>query len=282
MPANRKILFFGDIIGKPGRRALAQVLPEMRVQYKPDAVIVNVENSSHGKGVTTAVLAELAPLNIDAYTSGNHVFSKGEQTFAAFEHYPNVIRPANYQIDAKKTGAEFMRRGAFPGRGWYRFERDGHGYLVLNLNGQIFFEEQFHGSVTSPFAEFDSLIEQHAKPGDATIVDFHVEATSEARAFGFYADGRASLVLGTHTHVSTADAQVLPKGTGYITDVGMCGAKNSVLGVPVANSLAIFSGGKFVYEIEESNPISVNAVVAEIDGAGHCIKIEKIYREVEV
>lgn len=275
------ILFFGDIVGKPGRKALAQVLPELRAQYKPDAVIVNIENSSHGKGITPAVMAELAPLNIDAYTSGNHIFSKGEQTITAFEQNENVIRPANYQVDSVLSKDVFVARGSFPGRGWYRFEKDGQSYLILNLNGQVFFEKQFAGSVTSPFAEIDSLLEQHAKPGDVILVDFHAEATSEKRAFGFYTDGRLSLVLGTHTHVPTADIQILPKGTGYVTDVGMCGAKNSVLGVPVENSLAIFHGGKFVYEIEEKDPISVNAVVAEVTD-GLCTKIEKVYREVDV
>lgn len=277
----RTVLFFGDIIGKPGRRALAQVLPELRAQYKPDAVIVNIENSSHGKGVTPAVLAELAPLSIDAYTSGNHIFSKGEQTITAFEQNPNVIRPANYQVDATLSKEIFVQRGSFPGKGWYRFEKDGQGYLILNLNGQVFFEKQFAGSVTSPFPELDSLLEQHAEPGDVVLVDFHAEATSEKRALGFYADGRVSLLFGTHTHVATADAQILPKGTGYVTDVGMCGALNSVLGVPVENSLAIFHGGKFVYEIEERNPIMVNAVVAEVTD-GLCTKIEKIYRQVDV
>ncbi len=220
-------------------------------------------------------------MSIDAYTSGNHIFSKGEQTVTAFEQHANVIRPANYQVDAALTNPVFVQRGSFPGSGWYRFEKDGQGYLILNLNGQVFFEKQFAGSVTSPFPELDSLLEQHAKPRDVILVDFHAEATSEKRALGFYADGRTSLVLGTHTHVPTADVQILPKGTGYVTDVGMCGAKNSVLGVPVENSLAIFHGGKFVYEIEEKNPISVNAVVAEVVD-GLCAKIEKIYREVDV
>ena len=276
-----RVLFFGDIIGRPGRKALAKVLPELRAQYKPDAVVANVENTAHGKGITVSVLDELAPLGIDAYTSGNHIFSKGELTYAAFDKFTNAVRPANYQVDQLTSHAVFTEHGSFPGRGWYRFEKNGQGYLVLNLNGQIFFEKQFAGRITSPFVEFDSLYEQYAKPGDVVLVDFHAEATSEKRAFGYYADGRASLVLGTHTHVPTADAQLLPKGTGYVTDVGMVGAVNSVLGVPIASSLAVFRGEKFVYEIEERNPIGVNVVLADLDGA-RCTKIEKLYLEVDV
>ena len=263
-----KVLFFGDTIGKPGRKALLKVLPQLREQYKPDFVIANVENLAHGKGVTVNTLEELAPLHIDVYTSGNHVFDKRELAEEAFAKYPSLIRPSNYI-------------GDFPGKGFVRTEKNGQGYLVIGLNARVFFEKQFRGEIGNPFLEFDRIYQEQARPGDVVIVDFHSEATSEKKVFGFYVDGRASLVCGTHTHVPTADLRILPKGTAHVSDIGMNGAVNSVLGVPVENSLAIFMGGKFVFEVEESNPVMVNAVYAEIEN-GVAIKTEKVYLEVDV
>jgi|SRR5579872_633208 len=264
----KKVLFFGDIIGKPGRKALLAALPAIREKYQPDFVVVNVENLAHGKGVTINSMNELQPLDIDVYTSGNHVFDKGDSTSEAFNKFPNLIRPGNYI-------------GNFPGRGFVRIEKNGQGYLIVNLNARVFFENQFPGGIGSPFEEFDRIMAEQAKPGDVVLVDFHSEATSEKRAFGFYCDGRASLVYGTHTHVPTADLQVLANGTGYVSDVGMCGAKNSVIGVPVQNSLAIFLGGTFKFEVAEENPITINAVYAEIQN-GKAVKLEKIYQEVSI
>src|SRR6266481_1951620 len=212
MPA--KLLFFGDIIGKPGRKALLKALPGIREKYNPDFVIVNVENMAHGKGVTVKTMQEIESAGADAYTSGNHVFDKDLLSREALEKYPNLIRPANYL-------------GDFAGRGFVRIEKNGQGFLVINLNAQVFFEKQFPGKIGSPFMEFDRIVAEQARPGDVVFVDFHSEATSEKRAFGFYTDGRASLVCGTHTHVPTADLQILPKGTGYVSDVGMTGALNS-------------------------------------------------------
>lgn len=263
-----KILFFGDTIGKPGRKVLAQAIPELRRAYNPDFVVVNVENIAHGKGVTVNAVSELSALGVDAYTSGNHAFDKRDLSKEAFETINNLIRPANYV-------------GDFPGKGFLRLEKNGVNFLVVNLNAKVFFQNQFPGEISSPFSEFDKIISEHKRPGDIVIVDFHSEATSEKRAFGFYADGRASLVCGTHTHVATADLQILPKGTAYVSDVGMSGALNSILGVPIQNSLEIFLGGKFVFEVEENNPIMVNAVFAEIS-AGKAVKVEKIYKEYNI
>lgn len=265
----KKIVFFGDAIGKPGRKALLKVVPEVREKYKPDFIIANVENLAHGKGVTLGTMAELDELKIDAFTGGNHIFEKKEITEQVFEKYPNLIRPANYV-------------GEFPGKGWVRIEKDGQGYLIINLNAKVFFNESYFGGIRSPFEEFDRIILDQKRDGDIVFVDFHSEVSSEKKAFGFYADGRASLVCGTHTHTPTADLRILPKGTAHVSDVGMIGAVNSVLGAPIENSLAIFLGGKFVYEVEESNPIMVNAVYAEIDEKGLATKVEKFYTEVDV
>ena len=264
----KKILFFGDVVGKPGREALKKALPEVCEQYKPDFVVVNIENIAHGKGVTLRAIAEISGLGIDAYTSGNHVMDKRDLSREALEKTPNLVRPANYPED-------------FPGRGFVRIEKDGQGYLIINLNARVFFEKQFFGEISDPFKMFDQIIADHKRPGDIVLVDFHSEATSEKLAFGYYADGRANMVYGTHTHVPTADLKVLPKGAAHVSDVGMTGPVNSILGVPPENSIAIFLGGKFVYEVEESNPVMVNAVYAEIEG-DRAIKVEKIYREVNV
>ncbi|MDB4939799.1 MAG: hypothetical protein JWO40_224 [Candidatus Doudnabacteria bacterium] len=264
-----KIVFFGDAIGKPGRKALLKVVPEVREKYNPDFIIANVENLAHGKGVTPSTMAELDILHIDAFTGGNHIFEKKDLAQEVFDKYSNLIRPGNYQ-------------GNFPGKGWYRTEKNGQGYLIINLNAKVFFAEHYFGGISSPFEEFDKIIADQKRAGDVVFVDFHSEVSSEKKAFGFYVDGRASLVCGTHTHTPTADLRILPKGTGHVSDVGMIGAVNSVLGVPVESSLAIFLGGKFVYEVEESNPIMVNAVYAEINEQGLATKVEKFYTEVEV
>ncbi len=263
-----KILFIGDVIGKPGRQALREVLPQWKQEYKPDAVIVNVENLAHGKGVTINTLTNIEDLGIDCYTSGNHVFDKKEQSTAAFEKYNSLIRPANYP-------------NGLPGHGYYRFSKSDQQYLIINLNAQVFFEKQFDGQINSPFMAIDDILTQQAQKGDIILIDFHSEASSEKQAFGYYCDGRVTAVMGTHTHVPTADAKLLPKGTAYIGDVGMTGPINSVIGVKIENSLNIFLGkGKFKMEPEEEGPIMVNGVLIEVGEQGKAVKIDKLYKEV--
>ena len=263
-----KILFIGDIVGKPGRKALKEVLPMWREKYSPDVVIVNVENMAHGKGVTPLTMKDIQELNIDCYTSGNHVFDKGDLSKETFEKYDNLIRPANYPSD-------------LPGYGYFRFSKNDEQYLILNLNATVFFEKQFHGGISSPFAALDLLLSEQSQKGDIIFIDFHSEATSEKVAFGFYCDGRVTAVAGTHTHVPTADARILPKGTAYISDVGMTGPVNSVIGVKIENSLNIFLGtGKFVMEPEEEGPIGVNGILVTVGENQKAKKIEKLYKEV--
>lgn len=264
----KKILFFGDAIGRPGRKALNKIMPELKEKYTPDLIVANVENLAHGKGVTLKTMAEIDQLGIDVYTSGNHVFDKGELSTEAFNKYPNLIRPQNY-------------KGNLPGKGYYRLEKDGQGYLVINLNAMVFTDRRFPDGFENPFEGFDQIIAHQKRLGDIVLVDFHSELSSEKKAFGFYCDGRAHVVCGTHTHVPTADLRILPKGTAHVSDVGMIGALNSVLGVPIESSLSIFLRGKFVYEVEESNPIMVNAVYVEVEN-DKAIAVEKIYREIDV
>ncbi len=260
-----KILFIGDVVGKPGRQALAQVLPMWKEQYQPDAVIVNVENLAHGKGVTPATLAEVDALGVDAMTSGNHIYKKPQFAEECFGKYHKLIRPANFA-------------GANPGFGHYRFSKAGQQYLVINLNGQVFMENQFSGSLENPFLAIDKILEQEAQKNDIILVDLHAEATSEKVAFGWYVDGRVAAVFGTHTHVPTADARVLPKGTAYITDAGMTGSLNSVIGVKTENVLKKFlDQGKFVNELEEAGPLQVNGVLVEA-GPGVRPEIQKLFQ----
>ena len=262
-----KILFFGDIVGKTGRRALAAVLPRLKKELAPDFVIANGENAAHGVGITVKIAQELFDMGIDLLTSGNHIFDKTEQIDEVFSKFSGkIIRPANFE-------------GSYAGSGFASTQVGGHTVTVANFNAQVFMENQFRGLIASPFAALDKFLQNLSESG-IIIVDFHSEATSEKRAFGLYADGRVAAVIGTHTHVQTADAQILPAGTAYISDVGMCGAADSVLGVQKEKALARFlSGGKVSLEVDEGNDAEVGYAVIEIDETNGRAKLIKTYLE---
>lgn len=272
-----KILFIGDVVGKPGRKALAQVLPMWKEKYKPDVTIVNVENLAHGKGVTLSTMAEVDQLGVDCFTGGNHIFSKNALSNDCFEKYPNLIRPANYTSINHKDGT----KSAPPGHGFYRFAKDGQQYLIINLSGQVFMEKQYDGEVSNPFSAIDSILSAESQKGDIIFVDFHAEVTSEKKSMGLYLDGRVTVMVGTHTHVPTADAHILPKGTAYITDVGMTGTLDSILGVKFQNALTKFldPSQKFKNELEEEGKCQVNGVLIISDKL-QAVSIEKLYQEI--
>lgn len=203
-----KILFLGDIVGSRGCRFAAAAVPKIKSENDIDAVIANGENSADGNGMTPASLDMLS--FADVITSGNHAFRRRE-VYKLLNSPCNVIRPANYPEGA-------------PGRGVYILDRGKYRLAVINLMGTVYMD-----SLDNPFDTMDSILKNIDTPN--IFVDFHAEATSEKKAMGFYLDGRITALAGTHTHVQTADETVLPKGTGYITDAGMCGAENSVLGV---------------------------------------------------
>lgn len=255
-----KIIFFGDITGKSGRQAVAELLPVLRQKHAPDLVIANVENLAHGKGVTLSTLGSMIDAGVDAFTSGNHVFSKPEAK-AVFAKWPErIIRPANVPA-------------TLPGLGYVTLQSKGQPVLLLNLLGQVFMEKQFdYGEVTNPFLRLNEILTTEETKAKIRILDFHAEATSEKRVMGFWADGRLSAVLGTHTHVPTADAQVLPLGTGYQTDLGMVGAADSVIGVKVEPVLKRFLQNQDVgLEIDEGAKFEVCYTVLEIDEtSGKC------------
>lgn len=208
-----RLLFVGDVMGKPGRRAVAALLPRLVDEHRVDFTVVNVENSAGGFGVTPQVLAELDELPIDCYTSGNHIWDKKEGV-ALLDEEPRLLRPANYP-------------DGNPGHGLYVGETAGGvPVAVINLEGQVFMK-----SLASPFEAADRLIEDLPDEVKVVMVDFHCEATSEKQALGFHLDGRVSGVFGTHTHVPTADERILPGGTAFVTDVGMTGPYESIIGM---------------------------------------------------
>lgn len=267
-----KILFFGDIIGKLGRQALVRILPSLKEEFQPDLITANVENLAHGKGVTPGTMAELQDAGVDVFTSGNHVFAKMDQAVECFDRYETLIRPANYGDD-------------YPGPGFCRITKNGHRFLIINLGGKLFFENQFRGEIANPFFTLDTVLEQESQKDDIILVDFHAEGTSEKNAMSWHADGRIAALIGTHTHIPTADSRVLPKGTAYQTDAGMTGPMDSVIGVKIENSLGLFlERDKFRMEPAEQGPLIVNAVLITIDSTAdgaRATAIERIRRQLD-
>jgi metallophosphoesterase (TIGR00282 family) len=205
-----RVLFIGDVVGGPGRRGLKAAMPELRERYAPELVIVNGENSAGGMGITEKTAGALFDAGTDVITTGNHVY-RHREVYGFLNRSDRVVRPANYPY-------------ANPGRGYTVVEAAGRRVGVINLSGAIGLKV-----ARSPFHEVDNILEKIEC--DFTIVDFHAEVTSEKVAMGWHLDGRVAAVLGTHTHVPTADARVLPQGTAFISDVGMTGSRTSVLGV---------------------------------------------------
>lgn len=253
-----KVLIFGDIIGKPGRKALRYFLAGYRDLV--DVVLVNVENSAGGFGITKKVYEELLHMGVDVMTSGNHIWDKKE-VYEFIDQCDNLLRPANYPPGV-------------PGRGYGIYEKKGIRFAVINLMGRSFLDS----NLENPFLLFDRLYEELYKETPIILVDFHAETTSEKWAFGIYADGRASVVYGTHTHVPTADQIILKKGTAYVSDVGMTGCWYSVIGMKSEQAIGRFTKGlPQKYEVEEKEDLVVNAVIVEVDeSSGRAKSIERL------
>ncbi len=242
-----KILFIGDIIGRPGRQAVEKLLPGLVEEHRVDFVIANGENAAAGFGLTPAVLDNLFALGINVVTSGNHLWDK-KDILPRLKKEPRLLRPANYPPDV--PGTSF---------GVYE-DKKGRKVGVFNLLGRVFMP-----AVDCPFRIADQVIAELKKETDIIIVDMHAEATSEKIALGWYLDGRVSAVIGTHTHVMTADQRVLPKGTAYITDAGMTGGFDSVIGMekePIIEKFLTQLPTKF--EVAEGD-VRFNGVVVEVD-----------------
>jgi len=246
-----KLMFLGDVMGRSGRTALAERLPGLRTEWALDFVVVNGENASAGLGLTGDHARALLEAGADCLTLGDHAFDQKDM-LQFIEAEPRVIRPLNYAKGAPGKGAR-----VFTARG-------GRKVLVTQALGQVFMKRPFD----DPFSAVDAVLRAHPLGGmaSAVIVDMHCEATSEKMAMGHWCDGRASLVVGTHTHVPTADAQVLPGGTAYLTDAGMCGDYNSVIGMDKAEPMRRFITGmpKARFEPAEG-PATLSGVYVETD-----------------
>jgi metallophosphoesterase (TIGR00282 family) len=258
-----KVLFIGDIVGRPGRRIVKTCLTEIIRTETVDLVIANGENSAGGFGITMEVCQELLTAGIDLITLGNHTWDNRE-VIKVLEQERRVIRPANYPDGT-------------PGEGFHIVET-ARGYLVgvINILGQVFLEP-----LSCPFQAADYCLNWIKKKTPYIIVDFHAEATSEKMALGWYLDGRVSAVIGTHTHIATADERILPQGTGYITDAGMTGPMNSVLGIDPQLVLTKFLTKRPVKFELASGPIQFNGVLLEINEAGLTTGIKRVYRNME-
>ena len=210
-----RLLFIGDIVGKPGRHYLKRYLMQLREKHKVDLIIANAENAAGGAGLTEKSLKELKGTGIDIFTGGNHIWDR-KAIFNFIDQERSLVRPANYPPETT------------PGRGSVVVTLEGqkHKVAVLNLLGRVFMEQ-----VDCPFRTADNEINRLMENADILIVDFHAEATSEKQAMGWYLNGRVGAVIGTHSHVQTADERILPGGTAYITDVGMVGLYDAILGV---------------------------------------------------
>lgn len=262
-----KIIFLGDIVGKIGRKAIKEALPKLKRKYKPDLVIANAENLAHGSGVTNKTLKEMMNSGIDFFTSGNHIWDNPEAEEIFNSNDIPIIRPANYPPNITGDGYKIIDVGT-------------KKILIANLIGRVFIKENFD----CPFRTMEKiLIENNIKDIDAIIIDFHAEATSEKITFGHYFDEQTNLIVGTHTHIQTADEQILPKGTAYITDTGMNGAKHSSLGVdlkPITHTFLNQIPMKF--EIPTSGICQINGIFATIKENNKAQKIERINFDIEI
>jgi metallophosphoesterase (TIGR00282 family) len=254
-----KILFVGDVVGKPGRRAVRELLPEIMLQYRIDFVIANCENAAAGFGVTRDVVEDLYGNHINVLTSGNHIWDKKE--IAEFvEEYDALLRPANYPAGTPGRGSVVSR------------DSSGASCGVINLMGRVFMRP-----IDCPFRIAEREIEAIGNRTRVIIVDMHAEATSEKEAMGWFLDGRVSAVLGTHTHVQTADERILPGGTAYITDVGMTGPFNSIIGIKKDEVIE-----RFLTQVPNKfdvakDDVRLQGVVVDIDGkTGKAERIERL------
>jgi hypothetical protein len=255
-----RILFIGDIVGRPGRNFVEYQLLKLRQELKLDLVIANAENSAGGSGINTSIANDLTKAGVDAITLGDHVW--GQRGFdGEIEKIENVCRPVNLPPQC-------------PGKKYVIIESNGFKVAVLTLLGHN--QPMKIDAAGSPFPAADEMIQELKKQVDAIFVEIHAETTSEKIAFGWYLDGRVAAVVGTHTHVPTADERILPRGTAYITDVGMTGPYESVLGRNVASVIARFVDGMPRRLPVAENDVRICGVLVDVDETGSATSIERI------
>ena len=258
-----KILFLGDIVGRVGRVVLKQHLGEILAEHKPDLVIANGENAAGGVGIDLACADEIYGAGVELMTMGNHIWNKKE-IFPFLDKNPDkMIRPANYPDGAPGCGYTIWTT------------KTGVKIAVFNLIARVFMPDL----VDCPFAAADRLIQNELADCKIRFLDFHGEATSEKYSMGWHLDGRVTMIVGTHTHVQTADSRILPKGTGYISDVGMCGAIESVIGVEIEPVLQKFITGRPSRFDAAKGRGQLNAIVVTADTAtGMALEVTRIYK----
>jgi metallophosphoesterase (TIGR00282 family) len=259
------ILFLGDVIGNPGRKCLEAGLDSLVSENNVDAVIVNAENAAGGLGITPDVSDHILRLGVDVITTGNHIYKK-KDIYEYLEKEPRLLKPANYPPQTPGNGSII-----FSNR-----KTKGYEIAVFNLCGRVFID-----NFDCPFRASDKIIEFLSRRTPIIILDFHAEATSEKIAMGWYLDGKVSAVLGTHTHVQTADERVLPKGTAYMTDVGMCGPRNSVIGVKkeiIVDRFINMLPNRF--DVASSDNWINGAVIDINESSGKAVSIKRISKKI--
>jgi metallophosphoesterase (TIGR00282 family) len=258
VPEILRILMIGDVVGRPGRRAVGEILPRLRERLDLDFVVANGENTAGGAGITPRTFEELVSAGVDVVTTGNHVFRRREILPLLDSAEDRLLRPANFSTRC-------------PGRGLtVRRDRAGREVSVLNLQGRVFMSPS-----EDPFDVAEAVLE--GLRTSVLLVDVHAEATSEKEAMGWFLDGRASVVAGTHTHVPTADARVLPRGTGYVTDLGMTGPHESCLGVETDLILRRYRTGMPVRFDVATGDVRLQGLMAEIDAeSGRTVRVERV------
>ena len=252
-----KVLAIGDIVGKPGRRVLGNKLQTIVERERVDFVIANGENSAGGLSMTPEITREILAMGVNVVTSGNHVWGNSD-ILQIIDSEPNLLRPANYPPDV-------------PGKGYCLGNVRGTSICVINLIGRVMMQP-----MDCPFRKFDEIYASVKDKADIIVVDFHAETTSEKQAFGWYVDGRASAVFGTHTHVQTADERILHHGTGYITDIGMTGSMDSVIGMIKERSIRFFiSQTRVKFEPADENP-GINGIIFKFSPDGRTTGLYRI------
>ncbi len=252
-----RVLCVGDVVATAGCKHLQRVLPAVKRQYEIDVCIVNGENAADGNGLTPVAFRSIMDCGADVVTGGNHIYRRRE-LYDVLDEHPFLLRPANFPKTA-------------PGKGYTVIDRGRYQVAVVNLMGLVYMEP-----LRCPFETLDEVLEKLGRP-KFCIVDFHAEATAEKKALGFYADGRISALFGTHTHVQTADEQILPRGTGFISDVGMTGPTQSVLGICPEQAIEKMKGKLPVRFTAAQGETVMNAVVFTIDDkTGKTVQAERL------
>jgi metallophosphoesterase (TIGR00282 family) len=255
-----RVLILGDVVGRPGRRAIRDLVPSLIEREGIDLTIANAENAAGGIGVDLKSANELLSSRIDVLTSGNHIWKKKE-IYQYLDEHSDLIRPANYPEGA-------------PGRGWCAWQNEeGLRALVINVQGRVFMPNH----VDDPFRSVDAICRDRGRHSRVIIVDMHAEATSEKNAMGWHLNGRASIVFGTHTHVQTSDDRILPGGTAYITDVGMCGPLDSVIGMDKETVIKGFlSQLPRQFEVAHQNVVLQGIIVDVDEDSGQAREIRRL------